>query len=123
MGGANYGQGSSREHAAIAPRFLGLRAVLAVSFARIHWQNLANFGVLALELVDEKDYSTIEQDDVLGLQGVRSALRDGTEITVRNTTRDEQYAVRHRHSERQVDMLLAGGLIPWLRAQAVEPAT
>ena len=74
VAGANYGQGSSREHAVIAPRYLGLRAVLAVSFARIHWQNLANFGVLALEFADPDDYQRIEQGDVLALDGLRHAI-------------------------------------------------
>lgn len=115
VAGANYGQGSSREHAAITPRFLGLRAVLAVSFARIHWQNLANFGVLALEFANAADHDRIQRDDVLVLAGIREALVAGTEITVHNKTRDEDYAARHRLSTRQVDMLLAGGLIPWLQ--------
>ncbi|WP_053207639.1 aconitate hydratase [Jiangella muralis] len=118
VGGANYGQGSSREHAAIAPRYLGLRAVIAVSFARIHWQNLANFGVLALEFADPGDYHRVEQGDVLVLHGVRHAIGAGPDVTVHNTSRDEEYATRHRLSERQVAMLLAGGLIPWLREQA-----
>ncbi|MBC7593625.1 MAG: aconitate hydratase [Kineosporiaceae bacterium] len=115
VAGANYGQGSSREHAAITPRFLGLRAVLAVSFARIHWQNLANFGVLALEFANAADHDRIHRDDVLVLAGIRGALVAGTEITIHNRTRDEDYAARHRLSTRQVDMLLAGGLIPWLQ--------
>ena len=75
VAGSNYGQGSSREHAVIAPRYLGLRAVLAVSFARIHWQNLANFGVLALEFTDPDDYQSIEQGDVLILEDLRNTLR------------------------------------------------
>ena len=121
IAGANYGQGSSREHAAITPRFLGLRAVLAVSFARIHWQNLANFGVLALQFADSTDHARIQRDDVLVLEGIREALAKGTEITVHNTTRDEHYATVQNFSERQVDMLLAGGLISWLQGrQAVE---
>ena len=115
VAGANYGQGSSREHAAITPRFLGLRVVLAVSFARIHWQNLANFGVLALEFTDAADHDRIQRDDVLVLVGIRDALVAGSEITVHNKTRNEDYAARHRLSTRQVDMLLAGGLIPWLQ--------
>ncbi|GAB2818009.1 aconitate hydratase [Alpinimonas psychrophila] len=115
VAGANYGQGSSREHAAITPRFLGLRVVLAVSFARIHWQNLANFGVLALEFTDAADHDRIQRDDVLVLVGIRDALLAGSEITVHNKTRDEDYVARHRLSTRQVDMLLAGGLIPWLQ--------
>lgn len=115
VAGANYGQGSSREHAAITPRFLGLRVVVAVSFARIHWQNLANFGVLALEFVNAADHDRIQRDDVLVLVGIRDALLAGFEITVHNKTRDEDYFARHRLSTRQVDMLLAGGLIPWLQ--------
>lgn len=106
VGGVNYGQGSSREHAAIAPRYLGLRAVLAVSFARIHWQNLANFGVLAIEFADPDDYRRIEQDDVLVMERIRDAISSGTEVKVRNATRDEEYSARHRLSGRQVAMLV-----------------
>ncbi|GAA4385614.1 aconitate hydratase [Tsukamurella soli] len=116
VAGANYGQGSSREHAAITPRFLGLRAVLAVSFARIHWQNLANFGVLALEFDDADDYGHIDQGDVLVLEGLRHGIESGTSVTVRNATRDEKYETHHRLSPRQVAMVTAGGLIPWQRS-------
>lgn len=123
VGGANYGQGSSREHAAITPRFLGLRAVIAVSFARIHWQNLTNFGVLALEFADPDDYRRVEQGDVLVLEGVRDTIAAGAEIQVHNATRDEHYVARHRLSDRQVAMLLAGGLLPWLREQNEKPTT
>lgn len=118
VGGANYGQGSSREHAVIAPRFLGLRAVLAVSFARIHWQNLTSFGVLALEFADPEDYRRVHQDDILVLEGIRGAIASGSDIRVRNATRHEEYVGRHRLSDRQVSLLLAGGLIPWLRQRA-----
>jgi aconitate hydratase len=117
VGGANYGQGSSREHAAIAPAYLGLRAVLAVSFARIHWQNLANFGVLALEFGDAETYQGIEQDDVLVIEDIREAISSGTEVMVRNVTQDLEFRVRHRLSDRQVQMMLAGGLIAWLRQE------
>ena len=122
VAGTNYGQGSSREHAAITPRFLGLRVVVAVSFARIHWQNLANFGVLALEFANAADHHRIQQGDVLLLTGLRDALLNGKEIRVRNETRDEHYAVRHTLSTRQVEMLLAGGLIPWLRDRKAQEA-
>jgi aconitate hydratase len=116
LGGSNYGQGSSREHAALAPRYLGLRMVLARSYARIHWQNLVNFGILPLELVND-DHGAVEVGDVLTLSGIHRALRAGREhpMTVRNTTRSTEYTVRHRLSPRQIDVLLAGGLIPWLR--------
>jgi aconitate hydratase len=116
VGGGNYGQGSSREHAAIAPRYLGLRAVLAKNFARIHWQNLTNFGILPLEFVDASDYDSIEQGDVLALRGLRTALQDGAhEIGVENVTKGQKYALRHTLSQRQADMILAGGLIPVFR--------
>ena len=122
IAGANYGQGSSREHAAITPRFLGLRVVLAVSFARIHWQNLANFGALALQFTDASDHDRIQQGDVLMLDGIREALINGTEIQVTNKTRNEVYSVRHELSTRQIEMLLVGGLIPWLRARSARGA-
>jgi aconitate hydratase len=115
VGGRNYGQGSSREHAAIVPRYLGLRMVLASSYARIHWQNLANFGVLPLEFVDEADAERIEAGDQLLVEGLHDALRDGTEITVRDRTRDQSIRARHRLSPRQVAIVLAGGRIPRFR--------
>ena len=122
VGGANYGQGSSREHAALAPRYLGLRAVLAKSFARIHWQNLVNFGVLPLTFADGGDGSgggpdDIEQGDVLVIEGLHRALENGDRIRVRNTTRDRDIATRHDLSERQVEILLRGGLIEWMKAR------
>jgi aconitate hydratase len=117
VGGWNYGQGSSREHAAIAPRYLGLRAVLALSYARIHWQNLVNFGVLPLEFRDEADHDAVRTGDVLRVTGLPD-LAGKQELTVQNTTQGTEYAVRHRLSARQVEMLLAGGLIPWLRERS-----
>ncbi|WP_432046620.1 aconitate hydratase [Streptomyces asiaticus] len=116
VAGANYGQGSSREHAAIAPRYLGLRAVIAKSYARIHWQNLVNFGVLPLEFEDPADYDRIGPDDRLHVSGLHEALAPGGEPTlrVRNATRDEEYTVRHRLSPRQREAVLAGGIIPAL---------
>ena len=120
VGGENYGQGSSREHAAIAPRYLGLRVVLAKNYARIHWQNLANFGILALEFTDPDDYESIEQGDVLSLQGIHDALKDGSsDLEVMNTTQDHTFRMRHRLSGRQIDMVLAGGLIPIFRDELV----
>lgn len=114
VGGDNYGQGSSREHAAIAPRHLGLKAVLAKSFARIHWQNLANFGILALEFREPADYDRIDQGDTLALHHLREQLPGGPDLGIRNETKGEDYAVFHRLSERQVDAVLAGGRIPLL---------
>ncbi|ACY23886.1 aconitate hydratase [Gordonia bronchialis DSM 43247] len=117
VGGDNYGQGSSREHAAIAPRHLGLRIVIAKSFARIHWQNLANFGVLAVEFDDESDYDDIDQDDVLHVENLRDTLESKDEINVHNVTKDKTFTVRHRLSARQIADVLAGGLIPRLASE------
>jgi aconitate hydratase len=124
VGGDNYGQGSSREHAAITPRHLGLRAVLAKSFARIHWQNLANFGVLALEFDDPGDWERIAVGDRLHLEGLHASLAPGAgpALRVHNTTRGEDYAVHHRLSPRQRATVLAGGIIPRLAAEAEPPA-
>ena len=112
IAGENYGQGSSREHAAITPRFLGLRVVIAKSFARIHWQNLANFGIVALEFADERDYDRIEPGDELAIEGLRDQLSGGRDVTVREVSRDEEFRCTHRLSPRQVEAVLAGGVIP-----------
>lgn len=114
VGGENYGQGSSREHAAITPRYLGLRVVIAKSFARIHWQNLANFGILALEFEDPADYDQIALGDVLRIDGVRDALQAGTPLRAHDQTRRIDVALTHRLSKRQVMAVLAGGVIPLL---------
>ena len=114
VGGANYGQGSSREHAAIVPRYLGLRLVIARSYARIHWQNLVNFGVLPLEFTDSGDYEDIHQGDRLVIENARDALTGGAQISIRNTRTGQACQARHRLSPRQVKIVLSGGLIPLL---------
>ncbi len=115
VGGGNYGQGSSREHAALAPMYLGLRAVLAKSFARIHWTNLVNFGILPLTFTDEADYDKIEQGDELEIVDVPEALRKGNTLTVRNLTRGGEFTAQHSLSPRQVEMILAGGLLNYVK--------
>jgi aconitate hydratase len=115
VAGENYGQGSSREHAVIAPRSLGLRLVLAKSYARIHWQNLANFGVLAAEFTDPSDYDRIDQGDELSVDGLPAALGSAAEFTVHNQAKNQDYVVRHRLSPRQAKMVRAGGQIPLVR--------
>jgi len=114
VGGANYGQGSSREHAALVPRYLGLRLVIAKSYARIHWQNLVNFGVLPLEFTDPADYEDIHQGDQLVIENAPGVLAGGAQITIRNGSTGQAYQVRHRLSPRQIKIVLAGGLIPLL---------
>lgn len=111
VAGDNYAQGSSREHAAIAPRYLGQIAVLAKSYARIGWQNLVNFGILPLEFANATDYDSIEAGDELQLQGMRAALADGQPVTVANLTRDRRYELTYSLSPRQIEIVLAGGLI------------
>src|SRR5699024_5609171 len=116
IAGDNYGQGSSREHAGIAPRYLGLKAVIAKSFARIHWQNLANFATLALAFAAPAEYEGTSQDDEVVLEGGHEALRAANNLTARID--DREIPVHHRLSDRQVDMVLAGGRIP-LTAQSM----
>ncbi len=111
VAGTNYGQGSSREHAALAPRFLGTRFKIAKSFARIHWQNLANFGVLPLEFQSDEDHAQIDQGDTLRLSDVRNQIQAGHDVEVENVTQDYTFTAKHSLSDRQVEMILAGGLI------------
>ncbi|SFB06267.1 aconitase [Lentibacillus halodurans] len=115
VGGYNYGQGSSREHAALAPRYLGLRAALVKDFARIHWQNLVNFGVLPLTFVNEEDYDSLSAGDVLVLSDLRNKIQQGNEFSIDVKDKDEQINVKHSLSERQVDIMLKGGIINWAK--------
>ncbi len=115
IGGENYGQGSSREHAALAPRFLGLHLIVAKSFARIHWQNLVNFGILPLTFIDPKDYDSIKQNDVIAIANVHQQLKksDILQATINNRSLE----LRHNLSPRQLEILLAGSLINWVKKQ------
>lgn len=115
VGGSNYGQGSSREHAALAPRYLGLRIVIVKSFARIHWQNLVNFGILPLTFVRADDYSSIQQEDEFEFSGLTDLSEQKHELAFKNKTRGLTYAVTHQLSSRQLRILLQGGLINWIR--------
>ncbi|MDE2028076.1 MAG: aconitate hydratase [Candidatus Omnitrophica bacterium] len=117
VGGENYGQGSSREHAALAPRYLGLRAVIAKSFARIHWQNLINFGILPLVFKDPQDYEKVRLNDTLRLDNVRQSLEAGRALQVVNLSQNQRYPVEHVMSDRQKDMVLRGGLINIVRRE------
>jgi len=115
VAGSNYGQGSSREHAALAPRYLGLRAILAKSFARIHWQNLANFGILPLTFIHAHDWDRIEVNDVLIMKDIRNGIQKRGPIVVHNNTKDENYELTHQLTTRQIKMILAGSLINLVR--------
>lgn len=117
VGGINYAQGSSREHAAIAPRYLGQVAVLAKSYARIGWQNLVNFGIMPLEFVNPDDYESIEEGDELAIDGLRDAIKSGNTIQVKNTNKNKTYEATHSLSDRQIDIMLSGGLINYFKAK------
>ena len=116
VAGQNYGQGSSREHAALVPLYLGIRAVVAKSFARIHQANLINNGILPLTFANEADYADIDQMDELSLPNVRAAITAGEEcLTLRNETKGHDYAVLLPLTSRQRGMILAGGLLNYTR--------
>ena len=116
VGGSNYGQGSSREHAALAPLYLGVKAVLVKSFARIHRANLINAGILPLTFVNEADYDNIAQGDELVLADVRKAVSEGkTQLTVVNKTNGKEIPVLCELSGRTKDIILAGGLLDYTR--------
>lgn len=115
VGGYNYGQGSSREHAALAPRFLGLRVVIVKDYARIHWQNLVNFGVLPLVFTDEEDLHKLSQGDILEFNDLHEKVKAGTNFSATIKGKDGKIGVRHSLSSRQIDMVLHGGLINWIR--------
>lgn len=115
IGGANYGQGSSREHAALVPLYLGVKAVITKSFARIHCANLINAGILPLNFQNEADYDKISQGDELSLPNIKSELESGAPVTLENKTTGERYVLTYSLSERQKDILLAGGLLNYTR--------
>jgi len=114
VGGENYGQGSSREHAVLALLYLGIKAVVVKSFARIHLQNLVNFGILPVVFVNSADYDDFEPGDKLRLERVPERLRANT-LRVENINRGKSYTVRHLLSNRQVEVLLAGGLLEYIK--------
>jgi aconitate hydratase len=119
IGGINYGQGSSREHAALAPMYLGVKAVLAKSYARIHQANLVNMGMLPLFFVDPDDYDRIEQGARLELSGIQAALEQGSDVQVTNRETGETYQAQMNLTGRQREILRAGGLLNLYRNREV----
>ncbi len=116
VGGVNYGQGSSREHAALAPLYLGVKAVLVKSFARIHRANLINAGILPLTFANEADYENISEGDRLIIENVREAVSGGeTKLTVKNQTSGKEIPVLCELTGRTKDIILAGGLLDYTR--------
>ena len=115
IGGSNYGQGSSREHAALAPLYLGIKAVIVKSFARIHVANLINSGILPLTFKNPDDYDKIERDDEIAIENAIEQVKAGGEIIIKNVTKGIDIVTETMLSDRQVDMILAGGLLNYTR--------
>ncbi len=118
IGGANYGQGSSREHAALVPLYLGVKAVVTKSFARIHKSNLINAGILPLTFCKESDYDKIDQNDELELANIRDCIVNDRPIMLKDVTKGIEIPVECDLSGRSKDILLAGGLLNYTREQA-----
>jgi aconitate hydratase len=116
VGGENYGQGSSREHAALVPMYLGVQAVLAKSFARIHQANLVNFGILPL-VIAAADYDALENGDDLELAGILAALDGDGVLTVRNVTRGGEFSAKATLTPKQVEVIRAGGMLNYIRTR------
>lgn len=115
VGGENYGQGSSREHAAIAPMYLGIKAVIAKSFARIHRANLINFGIIPLIFTNPEDYEKVAQGDILKLNGLIESLKGEQKYEVIDLSKNISFKVHSNLNEREKELLLSGGLLPYVR--------
>ena len=115
VGGENYGQGSSREHAAIAPMYLGIQVVIAKSYARIHRSNLINFGILPLKFSNPEDYKRVDKGDKLSLEGVKRSLKENLSCRIHNLTKNYFFEAIADFNDREKEILLAGGLLPYAK--------
>ena len=115
VGGENYGQGSSREHAALAPMYLGIKAILAKSYARIHRSNLINFGILPLTFKDQDEFEKVQQGDRLRIENIHDSLKKDGFLKVENVTQQRFFEVVHGLNDREMEILLAGGLLNYIR--------
>lgn len=115
LGGQNYGQGSSREHAALVPLYLGIKAVIAKSFARIHVANLINFGIVPLTLKNEADYDKISEGDGIFAEGFREAIKSGDSVTITDKNTGDKIELTLTLTQRQRDILLAGGMLNYTK--------
>jgi aconitate hydratase len=115
VGGENYGQGSSREHAALAPMYLGIKAILTKSYARIHRSNLINFGVLPLTFKDPEEFLSVQQGDHLRIAELRKSLQEEGFLKIENITQQRVFEVSHGLNSREKEILLAGGLLNYTR--------
>ena len=115
LGGANYGQGSSREHAALVPLYLGIKAVISKSFARIHMANLINFGIVPMTLANEDDYDKISEGDDIAIEGFAEAIRGKDSATLVDKTNGARVPLVLTLSARQREILLAGGTLNYTK--------
>jgi len=115
VAGLSYGQGSSREHAALCPMYMGVKAVIAKSMERIHNANLINFGILPLNFKNENDYNEIEQADELEIPSIKETLREGKNIIVKNVSKGTEFETTYDLSDRQKEILLAGGTLALIK--------
>jgi predicted aconitate hydratase len=115
VAGLSYGQGSSREHAALCPMYMGVKAVIAKSMERIHNANLINFGILPLNFIDEKDYDNIDQGDELIIPNIKKLLNENKKLIVKNKTKGSEFEVEYTLSDRQKKVLLAGGTLSYMK--------
>jgi aconitate hydratase len=117
IGGENYGQGSSREHAALAPMYLGIHAVIALTFARIHRSNLINFGIFPLLFKIKEDYKKVEKGDRLLIEDINTELTGNQLYTVQNLTKNYSFNVSSNLNDREKEIILSGGLLPYTKKQ------
>ena len=120
VAGLSYGQGSSREHAAICPAYLGVKAVIAKSIERIHWANLINFGIIPLIFADKNDYDTISQSDNLSLNEIKNAVKNEEYFLIKNNSTNSEFKVKLDLNKREREILLAGGLLNYISKQNLE---
>ena len=118
IGGLSYGQGSSREHAALCPMYMGVKAVVAKSFERIHTANLINFGIIPLTFKNEKDYDKISQGDELEITNIRKTIGQGDALKLKNKTNGAEIDIEYNLSDRQKKILLAGGTLSYMKSQS-----
>jgi aconitate hydratase len=118
IAGVSYGQGSSREHAALCPMYMGVKAVIAKSLERIHKANLINFGIIPLTFANDADYNAVEQGDEIEIPNIRTIIKQGGKLVARNRSKDTEFEVVYDLSDRQKDTILAGGTLAYMKAQS-----
>jgi aconitate hydratase len=115
VAGENYAQGSSREHAALCPKFLGQKAVISKNYSRIGWQNLVNFGIIPFEFVNPEEYDLVDQEDMIRIENIRRSIGQGSNVEAEIVSKDKKIELTYTLSDRQKDILLEGGLINYLK--------